>query len=185
MRSSGTRRSDQSAVWNEIAARASKMEADSLTRAMAAVYEKHATALEEHVRAFECARLQSGMAFGIDGRAVGLDLFDHPVTFSRLFPKLLRSYALDALEATKISTPAVTAQSSIDDVLRHIAAAPSFAEPAVGLGKDVRFSGEVFSGAALWADNRFIHVCAFSTADPDPAATLRTRISRPTRRSRH
>jgi hypothetical protein len=42
MRTTGTRRSDQSAVWEEIAAKACRMEAASPTLAMSALFERHA-----------------------------------------------------------------------------------------------------------------------------------------------
>ena len=107
---------------------------------MAAVYEKHAITTEEYVRAFECAPLQAGVAFVIPGQALGLDLFDHPHTLNRLFAKLVRSYALDALEAAGTPAPEANGTVSIERVLEAIATAPSFAQPSVGLGKDIRFS---------------------------------------------
>jgi hypothetical protein len=182
MRSTGTRRSDQSAVWGDIAGKASRMDVDSPTQAMAAVYEKHAITTEEYVRAFACAPLQAGVVFAIDGLAVGLDLFDHPHTLHRFFPKLVRSYALDALETMTGAAPKVANNASIEGVLEEIATAPIFAEPAVGLGKDVRINGKSMSGGALWAADRYIHICAFSISEPADNGTVRTRISRPTRR---
>jgi len=160
------------------------MDAASPTQAMAAVYDRHAMTTEEYVRAFTCSRLQAGVVFAIDGRAVGLDLFDHPHTLRRLFPKLVRSYALDALETATAATPRGTGNASIEGVLEAIVAAPMFAQPAVGLGKDVRISSKSMSGAALWAADRYIHICAFSVSETDTDDTVRTRISRPTRRRR-
>ena len=52
MRSTGMRRSDQAAVWSDIADKASRMDAHSPTQAMASVYDKHAITTEEYVRAF-------------------------------------------------------------------------------------------------------------------------------------
>jgi len=149
---------------------------------MAAVYDRHAITTEEYVRAFECAPLQAGVVFAIDGQVLGLDLFNHRHTFHRMFPKLLRSYALDALETATGAVPAKSVNYTIGRVLEGIASAPSFAQPAIGLGKDVRISGKSMSGAALWASDCFIHICAFSVVDAIGTSTLRTRISRPTRR---
>ena len=58
---------------SDIAGKAARMHAESATQAMAAVYDQHADAIEEYVRAFDCAPLQAGMVCAIDGRAVGLD----------------------------------------------------------------------------------------------------------------
>jgi hypothetical protein len=182
MRSTGTRRSDQSAVWSDITAKASRMNAASPTQAMAAVYDHHALTIEEYVRAFDCAPIQAGVVFTIDGRAAGLDLFDHPHTLRRLFPKLVRSYALDAMETVTAAVPRRTGNASIEGFLEGIAKATIFTQPAVGLGQDVRISGKRMSGGALWAADRYIHVCAFSMSAAAAHGTVRTRISRPTQR---
>jgi hypothetical protein len=182
MRSTGTRRSDQAAVWSEIAGKASRMDAHSPTQAMAAVYNKHAITTEEYVRAFNCAPLQAGVVFAIDGHAVGMDLFDHPYTLQRLFPKLVRSYALDAMETATAAIPRRTGNVPIKGILEHIAGATIFTQPAVGLGQDVRISGSSMSGGALWAADRYIHICAFAMTEPDGHGAVGTRISRPTRR---
>lgn len=183
MRSTGTHRSDQSAIWSDIAAKASRMHADSPTQAMAAVYDKHAITTEEYVRAFGCEPLQAGVVFAIDGRAVGLDLFDHPHTLQRLFPKLVRSYALDALETATATVPRVARHVSVHGILEGLATAATFTQPAVGLGQDVRISGKRVSGGALWAADRYIHVCAFATSAVQAHGAVRTCISQPTRRS--
>ena len=174
----GARRSDQAEVWNEIAGKGSRMNASSPTQAMAAVYESHSSSTEEYVRAFECLPRQAGVIFAISGKTTGLDLFDHPQTFRRVFPKLLRSYALDAIETPSDAAPAaVTAEA----ILSLIAEATTFAQPAVGEGKDIRVTGPSVSGGALWAGDRYIHVCAFSLPHHENRP-LQTRISRPSRR---
>jgi hypothetical protein len=94
------RRPNQSALWNDIAEKSSRMKATSPTRAMSAVYEKHALSINEYVDTFDCDAQQAGVLFVIPGHCMGVDLFDHPTTLHRLFPKLVRSYALDAFEAS-------------------------------------------------------------------------------------
>src|ERR1051325_10007211 len=87
MRTTGARRSDQSALWDEIALKASRVEAPSPTGAMSAMYERHALAVEEYVRAFTWREGQAGVAFAIGGQLLGLDLLDQPATMRRIFPK--------------------------------------------------------------------------------------------------
>jgi hypothetical protein len=180
MRANGTRRSDQSAIWRDIAAKASRMQADSPTQAMSAIYDQHAMTIEAYARAFDCEGGQAGVVFAIDGRVAGLDLFDHPQTLQRLFPKLVRSYALDALESAAAALPRGCA--SMKGVLEGIATGTTFTQPAVGLGQDVRISGKRMSGSALWAADRYIHICAFAMRAADLPGTIRTRVSRPTQR---
>ena len=181
MRMCGTRQADQSAVWDAIAQKASRMEAPSPTGAMSAIYERHAISVEEYVRAFAWQERQAGLVFAICGRPLGLDLFDHPATMRSLFPKLVRSYTLDALDAPEGKT-GIASRQTMSEFLTSVAAAQSFAQPAVGLGKDVRFSGNAVSGAALWAEERYVHVCAFAANGQAESGGVHTRISRPTRR---
>jgi hypothetical protein len=182
MRTTGARRSDQCALWTEIAAKASRMEAESRTQAMSAMYERHAISVEEFVRAFAWQERQVGVVFAVGGRAFGLDLLDHPASMQRLFPKLMRSYALDALDTPPAQgEPAVLATFSA--LMARVAAARSFTQPAVGMGKDVRLTSDSVSGAALWAGDRYVHICAFACNGRDAAETgLRTRMTRPTHR---
>ena len=58
----------------------------------------------------------------------------------------------------------------------------SATQPAFGLGKDLRLTGDGVSGAALWVEQRYIHVCAFTTSESHRPVGPQTRISRPARR---
>lgn len=178
LRMSGNRRSDQGAVWDDIAAKAARMEVASPTGAMSAIFERHAVLVEEYVRALECPPRACGVIFACAG-FFGMDLFDQPETLAQFFPKLVRSYALDALDSEKM--PAIPPASAALSFLKHAGAAPSVTEPAVGLGKDLRFAGASVSGAALWAEGRYIHICAFSDSNARTSG-LHTRVARPSRR---
>jgi len=175
MRSVGLRRSDQSAVWADIKAKASRLDASSPTSAMSAIYDRNAITVEEYTRAFTCHPGQCAVAFLLATGGAGLDVFDHPDTMGHFFSKLVRSYALDSGTATSQN------MSTISDQLARVASAQSFTEPAIGLGKDVRLTSEGIAGAALWAENRYVHLCAFST---DAACSFNSRLTRPSRRWR-
>jgi hypothetical protein len=181
MRSNGTRTSDQGAVWRNIAAKAARLKASSPTGAMSAIYERHANSVEEFARAFTLQEGQCGVGFGIGGRILGLEIFDHPEVMRRFFQKLIRSYALDALDA-----PAANATASVEAVcalVTQIGATQSFSEQALGLGKDVRFNGSEISGAALWAQERYVHICTFAkNGQSSDAPSFWTRITRPSHR---
>jgi hypothetical protein len=182
MRSSGSRSSDQGAVWEELAAKAVRLKTASPTQAMSALFDHHARGVEEYVRAFSCEKEQCGVAFAISGRVLGLDLFDNAEVMHKFFHKLVRSYALDALDAGQEEER----QASMEELSRFvggIGAAPSFSDRAVGLGKDVRFTSPNVSGAALWAQERYLHVCAFakeSGSAEEPG--FWTRLTRPSQR---
>ncbi len=163
MKVSGQRHSDQGMVWMDIDQKISKLAASSDTSAMSDIFERHTAALEDYVRAFAPEKGQTGIMFGIDGRVTGFDLFDCPTTLRKLYPKLLRSYALDALStsmAAKKETKAADAASAarfMDRVRR--AKLESF--PAIGEGEDVRLSARWLTGAALAKQERVVHLSAF------------------------
>jgi hypothetical protein len=182
MRDSGTRRSNQSALWNDIAEKSSRMKATSPTRAMSAVYKKHALSINEYVDAFDCDALQAGVLFVIPGHCMGVDLFDHPTTLHRLFPKLVRSYALDALEASGTAPSTGDLADIAKKIPGKIVAAPSFAQRAIGMGEEVRIDSPSLSGAALWALDRYVHMCAFVPDGEQKNAEPQTRIGRPSGR---
>jgi hypothetical protein len=175
LQSSKTRHSDQGAVWDDIRQKAERMSAPSPTSAMNAMYEKAAVPVEEYLRAFHWMEGQAGVAFGMGGQMVGLDLFDHPATMQRMFPKLLRSYALDALDEG-----AAEAAAEMNGLLSQLALAPVFAEPAVGLGKDLRIQGLGLVGAGLWVETRYVHMAAFRVDGGHGG--IKTRMARPSRR---
>ena len=74
------------------------MGAVSDTSAMSAMFEASNVALDEFVAAFTPVERQVGAVFFVNGRAAGLELFDAPRPWRTLAPKLIRSYALDALD---------------------------------------------------------------------------------------
>lgn len=181
MRSNGSRFSDQKAVWRDIAAKAFRLKAKSPTGAMSAIYERHKNSTEEFTRAFTWESGQAGAGFAIGGHVLGLELFDQAEVMRRFFPKLVRSYALDALDAAS-ETNATASSEELVRLLAQIGEAQSFSEQAIGLGKDVRFKGAEVSGAALWAQGRYVHICAFVSGGKTSQPSFSTRISRPSHR---
>jgi hypothetical protein len=173
------RRSNQSEIWDEIALKCERLDADSPTQAMNAIYDSRVGAIDEYVRAFEWAQPQAGLIFAIGPENMGLDLLDHPHAMRAVLPKLVRSYALDALEAPH-SAPATIAAAV--EFVQRIGRAGAVTRPAVGIGEDVRLTGDGISGASLWAGERYVHVCAFTAPGASGQAEFRTRMSRPARR---
>ena len=110
---------------------------------------------------FSLIERQVGAVFAIDGQTVGIEAFGSPETFGRFFAKLVKSYALDAIDSEKKDeTPAVPT----DPVRRFIAsAAGAKAEPypSVGLGETRTFSSRIVTGAALVYEKRVLHLSAF------------------------
>ena len=113
---SSSRRSNQGEVWNLIAEKASRLDASSPTSAMSSMYEVHGGSIDEFVKAFTPVERQVGAVFFINGRVAGLELFDAASTWRAISPKLVRSYAIDAIDRPPTRSNAVT---GIGDGLLH------------------------------------------------------------------
>jgi ARG/rhodanese/phosphatase superfamily protein len=188
IRDHGVHTSDQAGVWADIAALSSRLQTSSATGAMQAVFDQHAGFIDRCVDACRPVDGQVGALFSIDGRVVGLDLFDRESTLRTLLPKLVRSVAVDALDSTLDSTLSrgfrlqaedrvvpipkprrarrrgkdAAAISAAQQFLAVTSVAAQHVSPGVGMGEDVRLSAHAIAGAALVANGGVIHLSAFA-----------------------
>jgi hypothetical protein len=161
LRESGTRRSNQGDVWDRIADKAARLGAESDTGAMAAMFEQAQAPIDKFVEAFPPHPRQAGALFAINGRIVGLELFDAPATWRKLAPKLVRSYAVDAIDRGGEAGKSALSEEA-KRFIAAIAVSDASAFPATGLGSDVRLSSPDLAGAVLVADGRAVHMSAFA-----------------------
>jgi hypothetical protein len=158
----GRRDADQSEVWRDIDAKAARMQASSTTHAAAAMYEKAQRQLAEFQERLVAVPRQAGALFTINGVVAGLDLFDSQVTWRRSMRKLVQSYGLDALD--QADGPVSDAGPQPERFLAAVKGATCERFRALGLGEDVRISGDRIAGAALTQDSTVIHLVAFPAA---------------------
>jgi len=160
LRTSEMRSSDQSEVWSDIDAKMGRLGADSPTASMSDMYDSYSDRLDSYVEGVTSVEGQVGAVFAINGKVVGLELFDHADTLRKLLPKIVRSYALDAIDVAvpQAVAPALEdAQSLLDECA--VASADRF--DAIGEGEDLRLQGTYLTGAGLVADGRIVHLCCF------------------------
>jgi len=167
LQSTGTRYSNQGAVWQDIDEKFHRLQATSRTSAMADIFEQHSAGLEEYVRSLPPEEGQVGAVFTIEGKVSGLELFDSPDTLRKLWPKLMRSYGLDALDRAgmtgeKEEEPPDVGPNDIEAFLKNLVGSEVKQYPAVGEGEDIRLSNVGLTGAALAARGRVIHLSAFA-----------------------
>lgn len=154
-------RPNQGSVWNEIARTARNLGVRSPTAAMGDIFEQHRPDIDHHVGCLVPQPQQVGAIFLIDGRAIGLDLFDAASTYAKLSPKLVRSYALGTLEDGPRAVDRRGPDNGAERLLRELQEAKMQRFPAIGLGEDWRLHGDSVQGAALVNDASVVHVCAF------------------------
>jgi hypothetical protein len=160
----GSRASDQGEVWSLLAQKSARLEATSDTAAMSAMFDKFETPIEAFVAAFPPVAQQVGAMFFINGAPAGLELFDAASTWRTLAPKLVRSYAVDAIDR-RDRKPGNRTPHAPMAFATAVGSTPASVFPAIGEGSDVRLSGTDVAGAALVAGGRVIHLSAFPVAD--------------------
>ena len=143
----GQRVGDQGEVWSDIDALSSKLGFNSPTSAMQDVYQSRRTTIEEYLSGVTVADGQVGAIFAINGAPAGLELFDSPDTLRTYMPKILRSYALDAL-SNQTGAVAKTDDAEAARLLDSILELDAKAFPALGLGQDLRLDSPEISGGA-------------------------------------
>ena len=80
----------------------------------------------------------------------GLELFDAASTWRKLAPKLIRSYALDALDRDARHTRRWTGPDPPNQFAGAVASSPASAFPAAGEGEDVRLTGRRSPARRSW-----------------------------------
>ena len=163
LRSAGTRWSDQGEIWRDISAKADRLKARSETEAAAAMYDTHRASLEDFLRTFHAVDGQSGAMFAINGQILGFDIFDSPTTFPKIFPKLVESFALDAIDG-EMEEKGVSVEG-VKAFLNDTSNTTEERFPAVGEGEDHRLQGNGLGGGALVHRERVVHLCAFKLSE--------------------
>ena len=153
-------RSNQGEVWSDIGEKMASMSVNSDTDAIADAYEHFSVSLDEYVRAFKPDSSQVGACFSINGQIRGLELFDACGTCAKLIPKLIRSYALDAIEE-RLETGSSAQEDDVKAFIDTVANAPVDVFKALGEGEDLRIHSEAVAGGALTTRDQLIHLCAF------------------------
>jgi hypothetical protein len=147
-------------VWDEIAQKSERMSVRSATGALSDVYESHSARVDDYIRRLHVEPGQTGAVFAVDGKIEGLELFDSPETFSKMSEKLVRSYALDALE-TAGSPSAVPSISEAQAFLKELADGQVQQYSAVGLGEEIRINSRSLVAGGLCVDETLVHLVAF------------------------
>jgi hypothetical protein len=166
-RSGGTPTSDQKAVWNEVARKLSTMGSASDSQAFEQVYLDHAVRLNDLSSRLQPPQGCHGVLFAVAGRIEGADLFDQPATLAKLWTKLVRAYALDAMEMGESEAQTITAEDG-SRWLQAAAGAQTESYSSPGIGRDVRLEATALSGSALVVDEQAVHLELFAESPAPP-----------------
>ncbi len=152
---------DQGQVWDAVQGDSVKYGSASPTMDMGAIYESKdiQDSLGDITNGIELPGDTRGVIVAIGGRLVAADLFEHRNVFRRIWPRILRSYALSAVHVKKTVPPSLEAAETFVSRPRSTDWA---ATPSVGMGEDVRWEDkQILASALVWQD-RFLHATMFS-----------------------
>jgi protein-tyrosine phosphatase len=168
---SGRRASDQSDVWDGVAEMACCFQVASDTGAMRDVYAHVEHDLTALLRAFTPMPGQRGMAAFIGGRIAGVEYLSQSRAFAKVFEKLLRSYALDALRLRNPAEAAIDPEQ-VRTFLASMNNGAIKSYEALGYGREHRMDGREAHGSALTVDDALIHLSLLATASVDGGSDL-------------
>jgi hypothetical protein len=173
----GERRSDQGEVWDGVAEMVDNFDVTSSTGAMTDIYthvEKDITSL---LRAFAPVPGQRGMVVLINGKVIGMEYISQPRAFAKVFDKLLRSYALDALQVKKPKETVINANMA-QEFLTTFAKSDIKSYDALGYGREHRVTGNTSAGSALTVEETMIHLSLLATKKDKPGRGRRNNEER-------
>ena len=164
-------RSDQGAVWDEIAIQARINEVSPVTGAMKDVLEAKQEDLDAFLEHLPIVADQNGLVVLVNGKVVGLDMVSRPAAFGMLHPKLIRSYVMDAL-TEKPATAKEKPRDMADAFLRKIPQCREQPFDSVGYGRDYRYEGKKIVGSALVHEDTVIHMAFFQITETEKAGHM-------------
>jgi hypothetical protein len=159
-------RSNQGEVWEEVAELMSISDTTSPTDSMRDVYLARSDDVEGFLKAIEPQPGQKGLLVIVNGEAVGLDIVSREDAYERLHPKLVKSYAMDAIVerrdgGSRNGQAAREARRFIDAIV----CCEEEKFDSVGLGWDHRFEHKEIVGSALTYQDRVIHMAFFNMTE--------------------
>jgi hypothetical protein len=173
---------DQGATWDAIAEKQATTGTRSATGALHDIYQSQQERLGAWEQTFPYVPGAVGFIIGLGGQITGADLFDQPETAEALWPKLRRSYALDALDVT---ASAPIEQEQAERLLAQARGARCQVYPSLALGEDVRFEGDGVFGGGLVYEETPIHVSLFRSDEQTTQTTRAGMLARASQRRQH
>lgn len=164
-------RSDQGTVWTSIDELSEQTGIHSRTAAMKDVYEAKEKELDEYLDTFKCQPEQKGLLTIIDGEVVGFDFLSLDTAYALLHPKLVKSYAMEALlqKTPKTEKPGIDIGK---EFLKEAGRCKEKKYKSVGKGDDHRFEGKQLVGSALKFQKKVIHMAFFSITESEKAGKI-------------
>jgi hypothetical protein len=147
----------QKKVWKEIERKLTVTKTLSTTSSMHDLYSNLDDEVTRYVEDFSGLDHSTiGFIGAAGGSILGCDIFSNPSTYRLFEHKLVRSYALDAIEHRKSSGSTANTMSFLQDI-RNSLETKKLSEKT----HHFTLEGHIFSGQGVNYQNRIIHLSAF------------------------
>jgi hypothetical protein len=157
----GSYKSDQGGVWRGITRSLTSHNFSSNTEAQHDLFTANQKNIEEYESHFSITPDQIGVLSFIDGKPKGIDLFNSTITMGKIFPKIIKSYAIDALGTfnnSTISDPPL--QKEPEEYFHDILNANTKKYTAPGKGEHQLIETSDVKGMALTLNDEILHLYA-------------------------
>lgn len=171
LKAGGRFTSDQGAVWDNVSDVLAQCSVASPTGAMKDAFDRKAKDIDEYLAKFTCLPGQKGLLVVIDGKAAGLDLLSLEGAYAVLHPKLVKSYAMEAI-ALGGKNGKVTPDGVPQSFLAEALACTGQRFKSVGHGWDFRLEGKGMVGSALVYNKALVHAAFFRTTAAEKAGPM-------------
>ena len=150
---------DQGAIWAEVDSISSNLGTESPTAALHETYSNLEDELRNLVEGFHQLPGQVGVAVYINNRFACLDLFDKGGTLTKLWGRLLKSYAIEALnnKGRSLKSP----RPEPGELKESLLGCEYSSYPSVSMGEDFRLTGPGIIGAGLVVEGELVHLSVF------------------------
>ena len=154
-------RSDQRAVWDEVAGYERALGSGSATSALRAVHDHAAGRVQRLVPESGPAPHQVGVIVATGGRPTLLELFDDPATLEAYWQSLVEGYALDASLTNEADTTTV---AQAEAFLAEARATAFESRPGVSLGDELHARTDDLVATGISWGGQLVHLVCFASS---------------------
>ena len=163
----GSFTANQGETWDMIEEKLSAHSVDSATASMGDIYDHEQDVIDDYMKHFSACDNQVGMVAMINNQVIGGDCFARHGTLQKTFPKLVKSYVLDAIDADEKKKKYLSSSKKATFFLDDVGNCLLKERPSISLGTDIRLVSQKVIGSALSVDDEVVHLTAFARDEKD------------------
>ncbi len=163
--------SDQLKVWHTVKELAFESKVYSPTSAMRDIYTARENDISDYLKQFTHLEGQKGVLVFINGKVTGMDYLSFEPAFKNLYPKLMKSYVIDAMLMKK-NGEKNDLRKMAENFLNQAKECSEKKYKSVGKGWDHRYEGKELVGSALVSDEKVIHLAFFRIDEDEKAGNM-------------